>query len=73
VRVSFALAILGPLHGCAFLNDSLNAAPAVDPNRIYLRPNEVVAVQHEDIGRYACLGVPMICRQSGISYDCRCP
>jgi hypothetical protein len=73
VRVLIAMATLCSLYGCAFLNDSLNHGPKVDPNRIYLGRSEVFGVQREDIARYGCLGRPMVCVQHGVNYSCRCP
>jgi hypothetical protein len=72
VRALFALA-LPVLCGCSLLEQlSVNAAPSLDPNKVYLGRSHVVATSYE-VGRYACLNGPVLCNQSGVSFDCRCP
>jgi hypothetical protein len=68
VRTLVALAC-SLLCGCSLLDQtSLDA----DPGRVYLGHSRVLASPRE-VSRYACLSGPVLCDQSGVNFDCRCP
>ncbi|HET8699870.1 MAG TPA: hypothetical protein VFO94_20475 [Gammaproteobacteria bacterium] len=50
---------------------TLNAAPTLDPGRIYLGNSHVTATERE-VERYGCTSGPLYCQQSGSNFDCRC-
>jgi hypothetical protein len=60
------------LGGCSVLGEmTLNAAPTLDPGRIYLGNSHVTATERE-VERYGCTSGPLYCQQSGSNFDCRC-
>ena len=68
------VAISASLGACSFFDElSLNAAPRLDPNKIYLGTAFVRSVSPRETHRYACLKGPVVCEQSGVGFDCRCP
>ncbi|HEX5045800.1 MAG TPA: hypothetical protein VFX89_01670 [Gammaproteobacteria bacterium] len=71
VRALVALAF-PLLCGCSVLQTSLDAAPSADPGRVYLGHSRVLASPRE-VSRYACSSGPVLCDQSAVNFDCRCP
>ena len=73
MRILVALAFSTLLGGCSFFDQmSLNAQPALDPDKIYLGTSRVTTSWRE-VSRYACTTGPVYCEQAGIDFDCRCP
>jgi hypothetical protein len=73
VRSIIAIVLVFTLGACSVLDQFQLGTASLDPNKIYLDSTTVVEVAPRDTYRYACVGIPMLCVQRGVEFECRCP
>jgi hypothetical protein len=73
VRVLTALTVFALVSGCSLLDQIQLNGSQLDPNKVYLGASRVSNLNVRELGRYGCIGAPLLCEQRGIGFDCRCP
>jgi len=68
IVLALALSACSVLDGLQF-----NAAPRLDPNKVYLNRADLVHVGPRETHRFACVNPPLLCEQHGVGFECRCP
>lgn len=72
MRSIIAIVLVFALGACSVLDQFQFGASSLDPSKIYLDSATVVSVAPRDAHRYACVGMPMLCVNHGVEFECRC-
>lgn len=73
MRLALLVLSASVASGCSYLEKMEFGGTQLDPNKVYLSPNQILSVANRDAYRYACVGGAMLCVQRGIGLDCGCP
>ena len=73
MRSLIAIVLVLVLGACSVLDQFQFGGSSLDPNKIYLDQATAVSLAPRDTHRYACAGIPMLCVQHGVEFECRCP